>query len=58
VIVPTSRGALIWGIYEGFKELKQINLIYDIPKMFAVEPFQRISKVLEGQPYEYIRWDY
>ncbi|WP_077319048.1 pyridoxal-phosphate dependent enzyme [Virgibacillus proomii] len=51
VIVPTSRGDLIWGIYEGFKELKQSNLIDDIPKMLAVEPFQRISKVLEGQPY-------
>ncbi|MBU5267872.1 pyridoxal-phosphate dependent enzyme [Virgibacillus proomii] len=51
VIVPTSRGDLIWGIFEGFKELKQINLIDHIPKMYAVEPFQRISKVLEGQPY-------
>lgn len=51
MILPTSRGDLIWGIYEGFKELKQSNLIDDIPKMLAVEPFQRISKVLEGQPY-------
>jgi len=43
--VPTSRGDLIWGIYEGFSELKQAKFIEKIPKLFAVEPFGRITKV-------------
>ncbi|MDQ0178275.1 threonine synthase [Bacillus chungangensis] len=51
IVVPTSRGDLIWGIYEGFKELKQNNFIDRLPKMYAVEPFKRITKVLEGEAY-------
>jgi len=51
LVVPTSRGDLIWGIYEGFSELKQAKLIEEIPKLFAVEPFKRISKVLGGEDY-------
>ena len=49
--VPTSRGDLIWGIYEGFSELKQAKFIEKIPKLFAVEPFGRITKVLHGEKY-------
>ncbi len=49
--VPVSRGDLIWGIYEGFSELKQVKLIGKIPKLFAVEPFERMTKVLEGEEY-------
>src|SRR5690625_4732003 len=51
MIVPVSRGDLIWGIYEGFSELKSKDFIKDIPQMFAVEPYGRISKVLEGELY-------
>ena len=48
VLVPTSRGDLIWGLYEGFAQLKAIELIQSLPRLFAVEPFPRISRVLEG----------
>ncbi|QKY69386.1 pyridoxal-phosphate dependent enzyme [Lentibacillus sp. CBA3610] len=51
LVIPTSRGDLIWGIYEGFSELKQAKFIEKIPKLFAVEPFERISKVLDGEKY-------
>ena len=49
VIVPTSRGDLIWGIYEGFKQLKAAGATKSIPRLFAVEPFPRISRVLGGE---------
>lgn len=51
MVVPTSRGDLIWGVYEGFSELKQAKFVERIPKLFAVEPFGRISKVLGGEDY-------
>lgn len=50
VVVPTSRGDLIWGIYEGFRELAATGLTRFVPRLFAVEPFARISKVLAGEP--------
>lgn len=49
VLVPTSRGDLLWGLYEGFRQLKSVGLIASIPRLFAVEPFPRISRVLNGE---------
>jgi threonine synthase len=49
VLVPTSRGDLIWGLYEGFNELKAVGLIGSLPRLFAIEPFPRISRVLGGE---------
>ncbi|MGH8236774.1 MAG: pyridoxal-phosphate dependent enzyme, partial [Steroidobacteraceae bacterium] len=49
ILVPTSRGDLIWGLYEGFRQLKAIGLVGSIPRLFAVEPFPRISRVLAGE---------
>lgn len=49
VLVPTSRGDLIWGLHEGFSQLKTIGLIRSVPRLFAVEPFSRISAVLNGE---------
>nr|WP_254447763.1 pyridoxal-phosphate dependent enzyme [Sphingomonas sp. ID1715] len=51
ILVPTSRGDLIWGLYEGFSELKAIGLIKAIPRLFAVEPYPRIAEVLGGRAY-------
>lgn len=48
VLVPTSRGDLIWGLYEGFRHLLELGEIQKLPKLFVVEPFARISRVLEG----------
>lgn len=49
VLVPTSRGDLIWGLYEGFRQLSELGLIQAPPRLYAVEPFPRISKVLNGE---------
>src|SRR3546814_3145211 len=48
VLVPTSRGELIWGLFEGFRQLKAADLTTALPRLFAVEPFARISAVLGG----------
>lgn len=49
VLVPTSRGDLVWGLHEGFAQLRAIDLIRSVPRLFAVEPFPRISAVLGGE---------
>lgn len=51
VLVPTSRGDLIWGLCEGFRQLKEIGLVKAVPRLFAVEPFPRISRVLGGEEF-------
>lgn len=50
VLVPTARGDLLWGIYSGFRDLHAARLIERVPKLWAVEPFARLSKVLAGAP--------
>ncbi|HKS56510.1 MAG TPA: pyridoxal-phosphate dependent enzyme [Steroidobacteraceae bacterium] len=51
VIVPTSRGDLIWGLYEGFRQIVELGLLKKVPRLFAVEPFPRISRVLAGEEF-------
>lgn len=51
IFVPVSRGDLLWGIFEGFKELLKLGYIGALPKLVCVEPFRRLSKVLEGEDY-------
>jgi threonine synthase len=51
IIVPCSRGDLLWGIWEGFKEAFEAGIINSLPRLIAVEPFPRLKKVLEGQPH-------
>jgi threonine synthase len=48
VLVPTARGDLLWGIYSGFRDLHAAGLIDHVPRMWVVEPFARLSKVLAG----------
>lgn len=48
VLIPTSHGDLVWGLYEGFRQLMAIGCITRLPKLFVVEPFARLSKVLDG----------
>jgi threonine synthase len=50
VLVPTARGDLLWGIYSGFLDLHAAGLVDRLPKMWVVEPFGRLSKVLAGAP--------
>lgn len=48
VLVPTARGDLLWGIYSGLRDLLQAGLIARMPRLWAVEPFPRLSRVLDG----------
>lgn len=48
VVVPTARGDLAWGIYAGFRDLLDAGHIGHLPKIWVVEPFARLTRVLEG----------
>jgi threonine synthase len=48
VVVPTARGDLTWGIFAGFRDLLAGGRIAKLPRIWAVEPFGRLSRVLEG----------
>jgi threonine synthase len=52
VLVPTARGDLLWGLYSGFRDLLHAGLIERMPRLWAVEPFARLSKVLDGAPLQ------
>lgn len=51
VLVPASRGDLLWGVWLGFKEMKQADPSLALPAMIACEPFARLSRVLDGEDY-------
>jgi threonine synthase len=48
VIVPTARGDLAWGIFSGYQDLLASGRIAQMPKIWIVEPFPRLSAVLAG----------
>ncbi|MFN7153304.1 MAG: pyridoxal-phosphate dependent enzyme [Acidovorax sp.] len=50
VIVPTARGDLLWGVYSALRDLLAAGLIDRMPRLWAVEPFARLSQVLAGAP--------
>jgi threonine synthase len=51
ILVPTSRADLLWGIARGYCDLQSAGLVEKPPRIHAVEPFGRISKVLAGEDY-------
>jgi threonine synthase len=52
VLVPTARGDLLWGIFSGFRDLHALGLIARVPRLWVVEPFARLTRVLAGEPVE------
>ncbi|PZX34083.1 putative Pyridoxal-5'-phosphate-dependent enzyme, beta family threonine synthase [Cupriavidus phytorum] len=48
VIVPTARGDLLWGIYSALRDLVALGHLPKLPRLWAVEPFPRLSRVLAG----------
>lgn len=48
VMVPTARGDLAWGIFAGFRDLLAARRIQRMPRIWVVEPFARLTKVLAG----------
>jgi threonine synthase len=51
ILAPTDRADLAWGLYCGFRDLLAAGLTNKLPRLFAVEPFPRISAVVEGADY-------
>ncbi|MER5772005.1 pyridoxal-phosphate dependent enzyme, partial [Streptomyces sp. NPDC001985] len=45
VVVPASRGDLVWGVFLGFRELCGEGAV---PRLCLVEPFPRVAAVLDG----------
>lgn len=48
MLVPTARGDLLWGLHRGFEELLTAGQMTAVPRLWAVEPFPRLSRVLDG----------
>jgi threonine synthase len=48
IYLPVARGDLLWGLYMGFEHLLRTQQISVLPCLIAVEPFARLSRVLEG----------
>lgn len=51
ILVPTSRADLLWGIARGYCDLHAAGFVDERPRIHAVEPFGRISRVLAGEDY-------
>ncbi|CDZ29937.1 pyridoxal-phosphate dependent enzyme [Neorhizobium galegae] len=51
IIVPVSRGDLLWGLTKGYADLFGAGLVRDIPRIHAAEPFPRIARVMAGEDY-------
>lgn len=51
VLVPTSRGDVLWGVAQGFCDLRSAGALETIPRVHAVEPFPRIEQVQSGADY-------
>ena len=46
VIIPCSRGDLLWGVYAGFQRwIEHNNLRHALPQLIAIEPFPRLSLI-------------
>lgn len=54
ILIPSCRADLLWGVYEGFKDLLDLGLVQKVPHLVAVEPYARITKILEGEDYRNI----
>ncbi len=44
LMIPVTRGDLLWGVCEGFLDLKNAGKIAEVPHLIAVEPFERIER--------------
>ena len=49
ILIPTCRGDLLYGAYEGFADLRRYGYIDALPRLAACEPFPRLELILAGQ---------
>lgn len=45
ILIPVSRGDLLWGVYEGFADLVNAGKLKKLPRLVAVEPLARLELV-------------
>lgn len=46
VVLPTANGDLTYGVFKGFRELRQLGLTERLPRIVAVEPFGSLAETL------------
>jgi len=51
IMVPTARGDLLWGLASGFEALLAAGRLRQMPRLWAVEPFERLAAVMSGADY-------
>jgi threonine synthase len=51
IVVPSSRGDLLAGLAAGLLALRGAGRIVAVPRLWAVEPFPRLSAVMAGADY-------
>lgn len=51
ILIPASRGDLLWGIGQGLLEMEQGGALAKRPRLVAIEPVARLSHVLAGGDY-------
>lgn len=51
ILIPASRGDLLWGIGQGLLEMEQCEILTKRPRLVAIEPVPRLSRVLAGEDY-------
>jgi len=51
IFIPSCRGDLLYGIYEGFEDLKRYGYISRLPRLAACEPNPRLELVLQGRSH-------
>ena len=51
VVQPTAYGDGLSGIWRGFKDLYELELIDKLPRMVAVEPFGSLKKTLDTEDH-------
>lgn len=51
ILIPSCRGDLLYGIYEGFSDLKRYGYIEQLPHLVACEPNPRLELVLAGHKH-------
>lgn len=47
VVLPTAYGDMTFGVFKGFRDLKHLGLINDVPRIVAVEPYGSLEESLQ-----------